>query len=96
MIARGALIKVRSFLNLLFMTFTFFLNFPFKSFNSVYVNVAIAIIYCPVQPWLFTEIKEQRNWDITSGERLNILKDFVHFGLEHWGSDTKGTSHIQI
>lgn len=43
-----------------------------------------------VQPWIFTEIKEQRNWDISSGERLNILKDFVNFGLEHWGSDTKG------
>lgn len=43
-----------------------------------------------IKPWLFKEIKEEKHYDISSQERFEMLQKYVNYGLNHWGSDTKG------
>lgn len=43
-----------------------------------------------IKPWIFTEMKEKKLIDVRSNERFDILKKYANYGLEHWGSDTRG------
>jgi tRNA-dihydrouridine synthase 3 len=45
-----------------------------------------------VKPWIFKEVKERTVFDISSHERLEMLRDFGDYGLAHWGSDEKGVA----
>ena len=48
-----------------------------------------------IKPWIFKEIKEQKYWDPTSTERFELMRRYVNYGLEHWGSDTKGVENTR-
>lgn len=45
-----------------------------------------------VKPWIYTELRQKKDWDISSSERFDILQKFVRYGLDHWGTDHKGIS----
>ncbi len=42
------------------------------------------------KPWIFREIAEAREIDVSSTERLDYIRTFVRHGLLHWGSDSQG------
>ncbi|PIS54018.1 hypothetical protein CJI97_003716 [Candidozyma auris] len=43
-----------------------------------------------IKPWIFEEIEAQQYLDKSASERLEYLRTFANFAVEHWGSDEYG------
>lgn len=43
-----------------------------------------------IKPWIFEEVESKQYIDKSATERLEILRTYSNFALEHWGSDQYG------
>eukprot|EP01053_Blabericola_migrator_P008406 Blabericola_migrator_1__8405@NODE_437_length_8486_cov_74_294215_g343_i0_p2_GENE_NODE_437_length_8486_cov_74_294215_g343_i0NODE_437_length_8486_cov_74_294215_g343_i0_p2_ORF_typecomplete_len638_score155_22Dus/PF01207_17/7_6e73Torus/PF16131_5/0_0019zfCCCH_4/PF18044_1/0_0085zfCCCH_4/PF18044_1/3_7e03zfCCCH/PF00642_24/0_011zfCCCH/PF00642_24/1_1e04zfCCCH/PF00642_24/4_7e03zfCCCH_3/PF15663_5/0_23SUZ/PF12752_7/0_24zf_CCCH_4/PF18345_1/0_45zfCCCH_2/PF14608_6/0_17zfCCCH_2/PF14608_6/3_1e02zfCCCH_2/PF14608_6/1 len=43
-----------------------------------------------IKPWIFEEVKTCQLLDPSSSQRLEYLKQFCAYGLDHWGCDSRG------
>lgn len=43
-----------------------------------------------IKPWIFEEIDAQQYLDKSATERLEYMRQFANFAVEHWGSDEYG------
>ncbi|CCF56021.1 hypothetical protein KAFR_0A05860 [Kazachstania africana CBS 2517] len=48
-----------------------------------------------IKPWIFEEIESQQYLDKTPVERVDILRDYSRFAMEHWGTDEYGISQCR-
>ncbi|ANB12579.1 Dus3p [Sugiyamaella lignohabitans] len=48
-----------------------------------------------IKPWIFEEVDARQYLDKSATERLEIVKTYANYGLEHWGSDTYGVNQTR-
>lgn len=43
-----------------------------------------------IKPWIFREVQSGQTIDMSSSDRMDVLRRFCSYGLSHWGADTRG------
>lgn len=43
-----------------------------------------------IKPWIFEEVAAQQHLDKSASERMDMLREYARFAMEHWGTDEYG------
>lgn len=61
-----------------------------KATSDPYIDSVMVGRGALIKPWIFEEIDSRQYLDKSATERLEIIKTFSQFALEHWGADEYG------
>lgn len=62
----------------------------YKAIENPYIDSVMVARGALIKPWIFEEVNSQQYLDKSSTERLEIVKTYAQFAMEHWGTDEYG------
>lgn len=62
----------------------------YKAVENPYIDSVMVARGALIKPWIFEEIEAQQYLDKSSTERLEIVKTYADFAMQHWGTDEYG------
>lgn len=64
----------------------------YRATDNEYIDSVMVARGALIKPWIFEEVNAMQYLDKSATERLEILKTYSNFALEHWGSDEFGVA----
>lgn len=64
----------------------------YKATDNEYIDSVMVARGALIKPWIFEEVDAKQYLDKSATERLEMVKTYANFALEHWGSDEYGVN----
>jgi tRNA-dihydrouridine synthase 3 len=64
----------------------------YKATENEYIDSVMVARGALIKPWIFEEVNAQQYLDKSATERLEIVRTYANYALEHWGTDEYGVN----
>ncbi|ODV73634.1 tRNA dihydrouridine synthase DUS3 [Cyberlindnera jadinii NRRL Y-1542] len=64
----------------------------YRATDNEYIDSVMVARGALIKPWIFEEVDSKQYQDKSATERLEMIKTYANFALEHWGSDEYGVN----
>lgn len=64
----------------------------YRATDNEYIDSVMVARGALIKPWIFEEVDSKQYLDKSATERLEMIKTYANFALEHWGSDEYGVN----